>query len=208
MRSIFSLLVNRRATAASENHTAGSPTTGGNPTTVEDAAIVDRPGVCQSLRERGAVIVETCLTLPVLVIFALGLTDLGYVLNDYLVMVHVCGSGTRYIAGKPLLEATNTLTPAYYESTYPNVTVGVPDAHKQAHNRIFRLIQLHAIEKRFLGDQIKVRTAFTPGPRDLGDVNADTVTVEIEGVDYQTIFNRYFTGNIKVTDQSAYLYDP
>ena len=161
-----------------------------------------------SLRERGAVIVETVLTLPVLVLFAFGIFDLGYVLNDYLVMVHICGSGTRYLSGKPLLESTVANTPTYYESTYPNVTSGVPDVHAQAHNRVFRLIQLHGIERRFLNDEIRVRTSFTPGPRSLTDVNADTVKVQIEGYNYQTLFNRYFTGNIRVTDQSAYLYDP
>lgn len=95
--------------------------------------------------ERGSVILETALVVPVLLILLFGLVETGGILNTYLQMVQIAHEGAKFGSRTANLNVNFPPSNPTWYSGNPLVLDGLPsDNHSQILQRMFALSKIQA----------------------------------------------------------------
>ncbi len=160
------------------------------------------------LGEKGAAIVETAIILPTWALVMMFLFEIGQGITDHILMSHIAGVGARFAEGLSFLEPTDGLAgrPSYYSSVFPIPAAGTPAKHRDIQNRVFRLIMIHELYRRFSGP-ITVKTIYTPGTWASATPDKDSIRIEIRGEGHSAIFGVLgINWGLGANSEGGYLY--
>lgn len=100
---------------------------------------------------RGAALVEFAIVVPLLIVFFLGVVDLGRALNTYMKLAQITGEGIRLAASRSLLEEGSFRNLSDTGAVCESGSTGNPweecPGQWSLHSRIGRLLSLYGLDE-------------------------------------------------------------
>ena len=140
----------------------------------------------ESDREKGSVVVETALAVILLMIFIVGIIDIGRLLHTYIVLTQVVSESARFAS------RLADLPTGEYSSTDVNP---IPDPHLSVHNRVRMLLGINS--KSVEIEQVSVKSRYIDSPTKM-------VHIDVSGV-YRGFFPVFDGLTINSSHSAAYL---